>query len=95
MTFSAVSDKDSVAAVADDALGNRPVLNPFADSSYGALRKVSFEFSDGALVLCGLVPSYHLKQIALHIARRHAGQMPIKDCIDVQYEPTCSSSRLE
>jgi osmotically-inducible protein OsmY len=37
------------------------------DSGYSALRHVSCQFHDGALVLRGSVPTHYLKQLAQHL----------------------------
>ena len=44
-----------------------------SNSQYVALRKLSCEVKGGVLILHGRIPSFHLKQIAHSLLRRHLG----------------------
>lgn len=56
---------------------------------YLALRHVACDLRDGVLILRGLVPSYHLKQIAQTVVTDLAGILRIENQIEV----ICPSKR--
>ncbi len=77
-----VSDeKASVEAEARSRLGT---------SGYHHLQQISCEFHDGVLTLRGLVPTFHLKQVAQTLIRRLEGVGEINNRLAVAV-PKCPS----
>lgn len=87
--MSAVDQQSGEAArSAVGRLDGRMEIGELAESrlrsnSYLALRNISCEYRDGALILRGRVPSYYLKQIAQQVVATIAGVSPIVNQIEV------------
>jgi len=70
----ATDTRRDLAEVARGVLHNTP---------YGALRRISCEYHDGALILRGELPTYFLKQIAQTVVARLPGVAQVHNQIDV------------
>ncbi|MGO9110321.1 MAG: BON domain-containing protein [Thermoguttaceae bacterium] len=64
-------------------------------SGYHQLKRISCEFHEGVLTLRGLVPTFHLKQVAQTLIRRLEGVAEINNRLEVavQRRPQKSETR--
>ncbi|MBN1909237.1 MAG: BON domain-containing protein [Pirellulales bacterium] len=65
----------------DAALGE--VRRRFTEASYTVLRQVDVQRRNGSIVLCGRVPSYHMKQIAQVMAMAVPAVRQVENRIEV------------
>jgi osmotically-inducible protein OsmY len=56
------------------------------ESPYAAIRQLSCDFQEGVAILCGAVPTYHSRQIAISLAQGVAGVQMLDDRIQVSPE---------
>ena len=59
------------------------ISKAFARHEYPALRKIRVAVHEGHIVLSGCVCTFHEKQLATRCAQREAGNMEIRNKIDV------------
>ena len=55
----------------------------FLRSSHVNLRRITCDLQDGWLVLHGVVPTFHLKQLAQETARKAVGCSPLRNDVRV------------
>ena len=81
------SQKTREATVLEEGAGPEPlrdaVLARLWSSGYGALRRVTVEVSEGAIVLRGGVPTFHHKQVAQVIVLGMGGWRRVRNLIEV------------
>jgi len=52
---------------------------------YAALRRLAVDATDNQLILRGELPSFYLRQLAIHCAKSVAGVAEVVDAISVSY----------
>ena len=70
--------------VTQDTAGVRRVRDRLAASGHSVLQQIELELVRGRLVLRGTVPSFYLKQLAQHAARRVPEVTEIDNRLEVQ-----------
>jgi len=60
-----------------------PIVRQLQESSYSGLRGVKLAYDGGKLTLCGTLPSFYLKQLAIAIASDAPAVQEIVDLMEV------------